>query len=382
VENENVQRVIEFIETFTSIVYEAMPFIVLGAVIAGILEEFVPQKLITRIMPRNRLWAILAGGLLGLPFPMCECGIIPIMRRLIRKGIPLSACTAYLLAGPIINVVVMGSTYTAFVGQEGLVAGGKPAHQMGAWWMMGMRMGLGYLVAVGTSLIVEWQYRRHGNKLLTPLAMPPAELPAPVLKSALKSDLVGAITTSPGPATTALPLAPSANDDNLEDDEASAAKKKTWTERFGNITETALHDFVDIMVFLIIGALIAALSRQVLARNELQAFAQGWPIVAILMMMAMAVLLCLCSEADAFVAASYTLLRPSAKLAFLVLGPMLDLKLYFMYTRVFRPRLIWTIFGSVAIQVFLYSVAVHYLWEYFAPRLDPPPPPAATASDQ
>src|SRR5262249_31316285 len=95
------------------------------------------------------------------------------------------------------------------------------------------------------------------------------------------------------------------------------------------------------------------------------------------MMMGMAVLLCLCSEADAFVAASYTLLRPSAKIAFLVLGPMLDLKLYFMYTRVFKPRLIWTIFTAVAIQVFVYSVGVHYLWDgSLAPKLYPVTAPA------
>jgi uncharacterized membrane protein YraQ (UPF0718 family) len=367
VENE----IRQFIEFFTSIVYEAMPFIVLGAVIAGVLEEFVPQGLITRMMPRNRVWAILAGGLLGLPFPMCECGIIPIMRRLIRKGVPLSACTAYLLAGPIINVVVMGSTYTAFFGQENLTVGGKPAHQMGPWWMMGMRMGLGYLVAIGTSLIVEWQYRRHGNALVTPLATPPAELKALSAKAALKPDLAGAITAA---LPTSLPLAPAEGENNGDEDEdAPAAKKKTWAERFGNITETALHDFVDIMVFLIIGALIASASRIVLARGDLEEVVRGYPIVAILMMMGMAVLLCLCSEADAFVAASYTVLRPSAKLAFLVLGPMLDLKLYFMYTRVFRPRLIWTIFSAVAIQVFIYSVAVHYLWEYFAPKWDPAP---------
>ncbi len=366
----------QFIEFFTSIVYEAMPFIVLGAIIAGVLEEFVPQQLITRIIPRNRVWAILAGGLLGLPFPMCECGIIPIMRRLIRKGIPLSACTAYLLAGPIINVVVMGSTYTAFFGQENLTVGGKPAHQMGPWMMMGMRIGLGYLVAVGTSLIVEWQYRRYGNKLVTPLAMPPAELKVPEPKAALKADAGGVLAAAPaGAISGSLPLV--ANGDNGDEDEAPAAKR-TWTERLGKVTESALHDFVDIMVFLIIGALIAAFSRLALARGELEVFVRGYPVVAILMMMGMAVLLCLCSEADAFVAASYTLLRPSAKIAFLVLGPMLDLKLYFMYTRVFRPRLIWTIFSAVAIQVFIYSVAVHYAWEYIAPKLDPVP--AASAS--
>jgi uncharacterized protein len=323
-----------FVTHFTSIVYEAMPFIVLGALIAGILEEFVPQRFITRIMPRNRVWAILVGALLGLPFPMCECGIIPIMRRLIRKGVPLSACTAYLLAGPIINVVVMGSTYTAFLNHE---QNSTPAiRQMGSWWMLGMRMGLGYLVAVGTSLIVERQYRRYGNKLLMPLAMPPAE--------------------------------PAAD----KDDEAVAnAPRKPWAQRLGSVTETALHDFTDIMVFLIIGALISAFCGQIFSHKDVDDFGRGFPVLAIVGMMAMAVVLCLCSEADAFVAASYTQLPPSAKLAFLTLGPMLDLKLYFMYTRVFRPRLIWTIFTASAVQVFIYSVAFHYFWQYILPRFLP-----------
>ena len=81
-------------------------------------------------------------------------------------------------------------------------------------------------------------------------------------------------------------------------------------------------------------------------------------------MMAMAVLFCLCSEADAFVAANFPRVwPPAAKLAFLVLGPMFDLKLYMMYTRIFRQRLIWTIVITVLVQVFLYTLAVHYLWE-------------------
>src|SRR5712664_2941124 len=78
-------------------------------------------------------------------------------------------------------------------------------------------------------------------------------------------------------------------------------------------------------------------------------------------MMGLAVAFCLCSEADAFVAANFSLLWPDAsKLAFLVLGPMLDFKLYMMYTRVFRPRLIWTIITCVVVQVFVYTMIVHY----------------------
>ena len=85
-------------------------------------------------------------------------------------------------------------------------------------------------------------------------------------------------------------------------------------------------------------------------------------------MMGMAVLMCLCSEADAFVAASFTTMQGSGKLAFLVLGPMLDLKLLLMYTRVFRRRLILTIAICVFVQVFVYTLVVHY----FGPNINPP----------
>jgi uncharacterized membrane protein YraQ (UPF0718 family) len=81
--------------------------------------------------------------------------------------------------------------------------------------------------------------------------------------------------------------------------------------------------------------------------------------------MGLAILLCICSEADAFVAASFRMLPPSAKLAFLVLGPMLDLKLYMMYTRVFRPRLIWTIIACVVVQVFIYANLTHLVLQMF-----------------
>src|SRR5882762_11665016 len=126
-----------FTTGFTSILYEAMPFIVLGVILSGLLEEFVPQKLVARIMPRSRILAIAIGGFLGILFPMCECGIIPIMRRLLRKGVPLSCCTCYLLAGPIINVVVMGSTFVAFRGMETMSAStGSKLRQLGGTEMV------------------------------------------------------------------------------------------------------------------------------------------------------------------------------------------------------------------------------------------------------
>src|SRR5262249_3157165 len=105
------------------------------------LEELVPQKLVARIIPRSRILAIAIGGFLGLLFPMCECGIIPVMRRLLRKGVPLSCCVCYMLAGPIINVVVMLSTYVAFSGMEQVLdSAGRKTYQIGGLGMMVLRM--------------------------------------------------------------------------------------------------------------------------------------------------------------------------------------------------------------------------------------------------
>src|SRR4051812_49516607 len=140
-----------------------MPFIVLGAVLAGVLEELLPQQLIGKVMPNNALAAVVIGGLLGLVFPMCECGIVVVMRRLLRKGLPLSCCIAYMLAGPIINLVVIGSTWVAFY-KHGI-----------AREMVGLRVGLGFLVACTTAMVVHFQHRKYGNALLTPIAVPPAD---------------------------------------------------------------------------------------------------------------------------------------------------------------------------------------------------------------
>jgi uncharacterized membrane protein YraQ (UPF0718 family) len=158
------------------------------------------------------------------------------------------------------------------------------------------------------------------------------------------------------------PIASESPAEAHQEEEEETHERPTVWRRLGNISETALHDFVDITVFLILGALLAATTRMFLSHQDIEHLSSNYPLLAILLMMGLAILLCLCSEADAFVAASFTSLAPSAKLAFLVLGPMLDLKLYMMYTRVFRPRMIYTVFGSVIVLTLVYSLAIHFAW--------------------
>jgi uncharacterized membrane protein YraQ (UPF0718 family) len=259
---------------------------------------------------------VVIGGLLGLVFPMCECGIVVVMRRLLRKGLPLACCISYMLAGPILNVVVLLSTYMAF-GQ---------AKVMGVEMVL-LRAGLGFLVACVTGLVVFALEKKYGTAaLVTPLAAPP---------KVKGLELV---------------------------EENGKAEKKSVLKRLGNISETALHDFVDITVFLILGATLAALTKMFISPDDLTRLSQDQPYLAIPAMMVLAVLMCLCSEADAFVAASFTEMSVSSKLAFLVLGPMFDLKLLMMFTRVFRPRLILVIVTCTVTQVLLYTMIVHPIY--------------------
>jgi uncharacterized membrane protein YraQ (UPF0718 family) len=327
-----MREILDFIVLFSSVLWEAMPFIVLGAVIAGVLEEFLPQQLITRILPKHVLPAVMVGGLLGLVFPMCECGIVVVMRRLLRKGLPLSCCVTYMLAGPIVNVVVIFSTAVAFI-----------PHRIGPE-VVALRVGLGFLVAVLTGLVVHVQWKKHGNNLLTATAIPP-----PTQEP-----------LEPPPTTVDEAERAGMNPDEIV---GRPVEKKPFWHRISNISATALHDFVDITVFLILGAVLAALAKQQITPGEFERLSRDQPFLAIPAMMLLAILMCLCSEADAFVAASFKQVHISAKLAFLVIGPMLDLKLLMMYTRVFRPRLIITIVSCTVVLVLVFCMIVHLVYQ-------------------
>src|SRR5438445_5543482 len=121
------------------------------------------------------------------------------------------------------------------------------------------------MVAVITSIVVEWQFRKHGTKLLHPSLLRGLRDP----------------------------------------DSPDAVEKHTWAQSLNNITETALHDFVDIMAFLVMGAFLAAGGKLIMRASGLEDAVQQTPAVAILLMMGLAILFCLCSEADAFVAANF-----------------------------------------------------------------------------
>ncbi|MBT2713955.1 permease [Pseudomonas sp. ISL-88] len=136
---------------FISILIEAIPFILIGVILSGIIQMFVSEEMIAGIMPKNRFLAVLFGALAGILFPACECGIIPITRRLLLKGVPLHAGVAFMLTAPIINPIVLFSTYIAFGNR---------------WSVVLYRGGLALAVSVIIGIILSYQFK--DNQLLQP----------------------------------------------------------------------------------------------------------------------------------------------------------------------------------------------------------------------
>src|SRR6478609_1579020 len=129
----------DILMAFLSILFEGAPYILVGTLLSGFIDAFLPAKLLDRLLPKNRIVSTFAAGFLGLIFPVCECAVVPVVRRLVQKGLPLSCALTYSLSAPIINPIVILSTLNAFKEfQRGSEGAG----------MTLARVSLGYLVAV------------------------------------------------------------------------------------------------------------------------------------------------------------------------------------------------------------------------------------------
>lgn len=285
------------VTVFAGVFVQAVPFLVLGVLVSGAIATFVSPAVLRKVLPRNEPAAIGVAGLAGMALPGCECGAVPVARRLIEQGAPSSVALAFLLSAPAVNPVVLVSTAVAFPGEPGMVA----ARLAGS---------------LATAVVMGLLWSRFG---------------------------------SPGW------MAPGGGD------RACVVGRTRW-ETF---TEAARHDFLQAGAFLVLGAAAAAALHVLVPPSWYERLA-GQMLLAILVLAVLAVMLALCSEADAFVAASMSSLPLLPRLVFLVVGPAVDVKLFAMqagsFGRGFAIRFAPSTFavavvcGSVAGYVFLGGV--------------------------
>ncbi|WP_299089309.1 permease [uncultured Metabacillus sp.] len=282
---------------FLSILLEAIPFILLGVFVSALIQTFVSEEFIKRVLPRNAIIALLPAALLGAIFPICECAIVPIVRRLLKKGMPLHLGVVFLVGAPILNPVVFASTFYAF-----------GSHLQIAY----ARMGLAFILSIVIGFLIYLLFKNKDQLKMT-------------------QELITGHSHGNQPA--------------------------------GKLKATLFHasdEFFEMGKFLILGAFIASLFQTFLDRTILTEIGTS-TVIAPAVMMAFGYILSLCSEADAFVAASFgDSFTTGSLLAFLVYGPMLDLKNTIMLFAFFKARFVAVFIAVVTITVYL-SILVYQL---------------------
>lgn len=91
---------------------EMSPYILLGFLIAGVMHAFVPQHLFARHLSGNGLSAVVKSALLGVPLPLCSCGVLPTAIAMRRNGASRAAATSFLVATPQTGVDSIAATYS------------------------------------------------------------------------------------------------------------------------------------------------------------------------------------------------------------------------------------------------------------------------------
>jgi uncharacterized protein len=242
---------------FVAVTVQALPFLVLGVSVSAGIAAFVSPATLSRLFPARPVYAVPVAAVAGVALPGCECGSVPIARRLMSRGVTPAAALTFLLSAPAINPVVLVATAVAFPGQPEMVAARFLASLIAA-----VTVGLAWTVIGRGDLLA----------LATRPIRPSQQRPAQVF------------------------------------------------------TKTARHDFLSAGGYLVLGAATAAFLQTAVPRSVIDRFAES-PVLSVLALAVLAVVLALCSEADAFVAAGLKQFSLTARLAFLVVGPMVDVKL-------------------------------------------------------
>ena len=267
-----------------SVLIESLPFVALGVVLSIVVQVWVPPGAIERWMPR-RAWARrMVLSLLGMLIPVCECGNVPFARGLLMRGFTVPETLTFLIAAPVVNPIVIITTNQAFGFSDGILI----ARLLG-----------GYAIAN----LIGWLYSRHPDPdaLLTDRFRDTCEL----------------VLDEPG------------------------GRGRRSLAQF-------VIELRAVMPALVIGSALAGAVQVLIPREALLAIGSN-PALSIVAMMALAMVVSICSNVDAFFALSFaSTFTPGSIVAFLLVGPLVDIKMLALMRTTFTTR---TLAGLVVIVV-------------------------------
>lgn len=300
-------RIQDTITIFLAIFIEAVPFVLLGVIFSQVVGSLVGREFLIKLIPKNFILGHVVSALLGLLFPVCECGNVPLTKRLVEKGFGVSHAVSFYLGSPILNPVVIASTASAFGAGSTVLLG---------------RLAGGLAIATIVGIIIS-------------------QLPPHLLKLKQQDHSDGHSHHD------------HADSCDLPGASFSARLKNLFTPHKIN---DMLLEFTDMTKYLLLGAGIAAFTQLWLPRDVITQLSSN-ALIAILAMMLLALIISVCSTVDAFVALAYAnKFSPAALLGFLIYGPMIDIKAITMLHSVFKPRLVWSVVGLVTVLTLSFAL--------------------------
>ena len=334
---------------FLSLLVEAIPFLLLGVLLSSFLLLVVDERNLIAKFPRNPILGALAGSCVGFLFPVCECGNVPVARRLLLKGVSPAVAIAFLLAAPTINPVVIWATWVAFGDQPQIVI---------------LRVFFSLIIATVVGIIFSVQKNAQG--LLQPALekrlrlaeqqnswqsnFPEPEKIPPLLQSGTF------LLNNPG-SIQAMDQSLISKDYNSKPSSNLLSGGK-WQVFLDNVNQ----ELQELGGMLVIGSAIAAMIQVFVPREVVFGLGQD-NISSILAMMFLAAIVSICSTVDSFFALSFAgTFTSSSLLAFLVFGPTIDIKAIGLMLSIFKPKIIIYLFIIVAQLTFLMTFIYDYLF--------------------
>ncbi|MFY7804937.1 MAG: permease [Limnoraphis robusta] len=346
---------------FLSLLVEALPFLLLGVLFSSVLNQLVDERKLLSLVPTHPLLAALFGSLVGFLFPVCECGNVPVARRFLIQGIPASAAIGFLFAAPTINPIVIWSTWIAFRDQPEIVF---------------LRVLLSLIIAT----LLGWVF--SSQKDLRPILQPTLArlLPSPppnkkTTEASESSPLLQPGTYLLGSAEQpvrleSIPFWQAGQGIGKTDKKTSKLDKRPTIhfrsiflrpskERLGLMVENMVQELRELGGILVIGSAIAAIIQVAMPREIILSLGHG-PVSSIVAMLLLGGVVSICSTVDAFFALSFAAtFTTGSLLAFLVFGPMIDIKTVGLMLSVFKGRAVVYLIVLAAQLTFLLTLIVN-----------------------
>ncbi len=292
----------DFITLSVSVFVEAFPFLVLGSVLAALVNTFVSPHTFEKILPKNKLARRASLSLLGFLFPVCECGNVPLSRSLMIQGLKPSEAITFLLAAPVLNPITIWSTWVAFSYDGSIVAS---------------RIAATFLIANTIGFILS--LIKNENDFITK-----------DFQAVCESSLT-----------------------QKKSDKALLAKVSSFVSNFK-------HEAFVMVKMLAFGAIIAGLIQTIVPRDILINIGSD-VILSIIAMLLLAFLVSICATVDAFFALSFSNTFTAGSItSFLVFGPMIDIKMLALLKPTFKTKTLVLISTLALLLSALAGLVVNY----------------------